>query len=268
MATNELKVLPANFNDGIDKFFLDDPIVLIKILDDTNWTTFKTLGIMEIDKNFSVENEYAEFKAGIPQRTKAKDVISTKTFFEGKIKSVQPETIALLTNSIIETSTPDTKVFMGSEIPTQVFIAIILQGETHDGKQVELRIRKAVLASDSVKIGLGGKDYASLDFKAEVLVDEDPLVSNFDWNVLGEVVTTADTVTGSKDITVTAATGIAEGMLVYGAGIPAGAVVSDIASLVITLDKAATATATDAAVKFVTAENILKSDVVYWIFES
>lgn len=268
MATNELKILPANFNDGIDKFFLDDPIVLIKILDDTNWTTFKTLGVMEIDKNFSVENEYAEFKTGIPQRTKAKDVISTKTFFEGKIKSVQPETVALLTNSIIETGTGDTKVFMGSEIPTQVFIAIILQGETHDGKQVELRIRKAVLASDSVKIGLGGKDYASLDFKAEVLVDEDPLVSNFDWNVLGEVETTADTTTGSKDITVTSATGIVKGQLVYGAGIPAGAVVSDIASLVITLDKAATATATDAAVKFVTAENILKSDVVYWIFES
>lgn len=268
MATNELKVLPANFNDGIDKFFLDDPIVLIKILDDTNWTAFKTLGVMEIDKNFSVENEYAEFKTGIPQRTKAKDVISTKTFFEGKIKSVQPETVALLTNSIIETSQADTKVFMGSEIPTQVFIAIILQGETHDGKQVELRIRKAVLASDSVKIGLGGKDYASLDFKAEVLVDEDPLVSNFDWNVLGEVETTADTVNESEGITVTAATGIVKGQLVYGAGIPAGAVVSDIANLVITLDKKATATATDAAVKFVTAENILKSDVVYWIFEA
>lgn len=268
MATNELKILPANFNDGIDKFFLDDPIVLIKILDDTNWTAFKTLGVMEIDKNFSVENEYAEFKTGIPQRTKAKDVISTKTFFEGKVKSVQPETVALLTNSIIETGQADTKVFMGSEIPTQVFIAIILQGETHDGKQVELRIRKAVLASDSVKIGLGGKDYASLDFKAEVLVDEDPLVSNFDWNVLGEVETTADTTTGSKDITVTAATGIVKGQLVYGAGIPVGSVVSDIANLVVTLDKAATATATDAKVKFVTAENILKSDVVYWIFEA
>jgi hypothetical protein len=268
MATNELKILPANFNDGIDKFFLDDPIVLIKILDDTNWTAFKTLGVMEIDKNFSVENEYAEFKTGIPQRTKAKDVISTKTFFEGKIKSVQPETVALLTNSIIESGSTQTKVFMGSEIPTQVFIAIILQGETHDGKQVELRIRKAVLASDSVKIGLGGKDYASLDFKAEVLVDEDPLVSNFDWDVLGEIETTADTTADSKDITVTAATGIVKGQLVYGAGIPVGSVVSDIANLVVTLSEKATATAVDAKVKFVTAENILKSDVVYWIFEA
>lgn len=268
MATNELKILPANFNDGIDKFFLDDPIVLIKILDDTNWTAFKTLGIMEIDKNFSVENEYVEFKAGIPQRTKAKDVISSKTFFEGKIKSVQPETIALLTNSIIESGSTETKVFMGSEIPTQVFIAIILQGETHDGKQVELRIRKAVLASDSVKIGLGGKDYASLDFKAEILVDEDPLANNFDWSVLGEVETTADTVSETNTITVTSATGIAKDQLVYGAGIAAGSVVTDVTDLVVTLDKAATATATDAKVKFVTAENILKSDVVYWVFEN
>jgi len=266
--SNELNILPAGFNDKADKFFIDDPIVLIKILNDPNWTAFKTLGRAEIDKIFTIENEYAEFKAGIPQRLIAKDVVSSKQMFESKLKSIQAETIALLSQSIIETGTGDTKVFMGSELPVQVYIALILQGKTRDGKQVELRIRKLVMSTETVKIALGGKEYSTLDFKAEVLVDDDPLVNNFEWSVLGEVETTATTTSADDEITVASPTGIVQGMRAFGAGIPEGATVFSIASSVVTLSANASATGALVTVKFATAENILKSDVAYWIFES
>ena len=62
-------------------------------------------------------------------------------------------------------------------------------------------------------------------------------------------------------------TGIIEDMLVFGAGIPDGATVENIATLVITLSEAATASASSVPVKFVTPADLLKTDVAYWVFE-
>lgn len=62
--------------------------------------------------------------------------------------------------------------------------------------------------------------------------------------------TTASTTTGSTNITVTSATGVANGQLVIAAGIPAGATVAGVSGTTITLSAAATATATNVPVVF------------------
>lgn len=264
---NELNILPVNFGNNDDYLFLDDPIIYIKVLDDANWTTFKPLGYAELDKSFSQEKEYAEFKTGIPETLVAKKVIGVKRFFKCKIKQLQPETIALLSEGVIDDRTTETYVHIGSEAPTQIQLAIILKGKTENGKQLELRIRKAIPTSESVEIALGSKEYASMEFKAEVVVDAEPLVSNFDWACYGEKSTTASTTSGDDDITVASATGLTVGMLAFGAGIPEGASIKTIVSSTVTLTANATATGTLVPVKFVTEENMLKSDVAYWVFE-
>lgn len=265
--SNELNVLPVNFANNDDYLFLDDPEVWIKVLDDVNWTEFKPFGYAELEKSFNEENGYAEFKTGIPESLIAKKRISTKRTFECKLKQIQPETLAILQTAVIETGTTEDYVHVGSEAPTQIKLAIILKGKNNVGKAVELRIRKALPSTESIKIALGSKEFASLDFKAEIVVDDDPLVSNFSWRCNGEISTTATTTSADDDITVASATGIVVDMLVFGAGIPAGTTVKSILSSAVTLSANATASGTLVPVKFVSREDMLKSDVAYWIFE-
>lgn len=264
---NELGLLPVNFKNDPGKLFVGDPIMKIKVLDDTGWTEFKKIGYAAIEKTFTIENEYAEYKAGIPERTIAKAVISAKQSFECKLNQLQAETIALLIQGIVETKSDYSRVFIGSQLPTAINIAIVLQGNTQDGKALDLYIRKAAMSTESIAVGLGGKEFGSLDFKADVLVDDDPLGHNFDWPVLGEIATTATITASDDDITVASATGISEGMLVFGAGIPESVTVKSIASSVVTLSSNATTSGSLVPVKFVTEENLLKSDAAFFAFE-
>lgn len=266
--SNEYNITPANFAKNDDFLFLDDPEIWVKVLDDVAWTDFKPLGYAEIEKSFNQEKEYAEFRTGIPETLIAKKVVSVKRFFECKIKQLQPETLALLQEGIIETGTGENYVHIGSESPTQIQLSIIIKGKTANGHNLELRIRKAIPTTESVKIALGSKEYASMDFKAEVVVDSDPLVNNFSWRCYGEKSTTCTTTSGDDDITVAAATGIVANMLVFGAGIPAGTTVKSILSTTVTLSANATASGTLVPVKFVAPDDVLKSDVAYWICES
>jgi len=263
--SNEYNIAPANFAKNDDYLFLDDPEIWVKVLGDVAWTAFKPLGYAEIEKSFNQEKEYAEFRTGIPETLIAKKVVSVKRFFECKIKQLQPETLALLQEGIIEAGTGENYVHIGSESPTQIQLAIIIKGKTANGKNLELRIRKSIPTTESVKIALGSKEYASMDFKAEVVVDSDPIGNNFEWRCYGEKSTTASTTSADDDITVASATGLEVGMLAYGAGIPAGAAIKSIASLVITLTANATASGTLVPVKFVAPDDSLKSDVAYWI---
>lgn len=65
------------------------------------------------------------------------------------------------------------------------------------------------------------------------------------WNASTTVTPTGTTTTGSKQLTaVSSTTGVAVGMSVAGAGIPAGSIITAISGAVITMTKAATATAT------------------------
>lgn len=265
--SNELNVLPANFANNDDYLFLDDPELWIKVLDDTAWTEFKPFGYAELEKSFSEENGYAEFRTGIPETLIAKKRISTKRTFECKLKQIQPETLAILQTAVIETGTGEDYVHIGSEAPSQIKLAMILKGKNNVGKNVELRIRKALPSTETIKIALGSKEYASLDFKCEIVVDDEPLVSNFSWRCNGQVVTTATATLASPDITVNEATGVVEGMLAYGDGIPVGTTVKSIASKVITLSANTTKAGTLVPVKFVTRDKMLSSDVAYWIFE-
>jgi len=263
--SNEYNIAPANFAKNDEFLFLDDPEIWVKVLGDVAWTDFKPLGYAEIEKSFKQEKEYAEFRTGIPETLIAKKVVSVKRFFECKIKQLQPETLALLQEGIIEDNVTEKYVHIGSDSPTQIQLAFIIKGKTNNGKNLELRIRKAIPTTESVDIALGAKEYAAMDFKAEVVVDEDPLGNNFTWRCLGEKSTTASIISADDDITVASATGLAVGMLAYGAGIPAGATIKTIVSLVVTLTANATASGTLVPVKFVTPEDSLKSDVAYWI---
>jgi len=265
--SNEYNIAPANFAKNDDYLFLDDPEIWVKVLDDVAWTVFKPLGYAEIEKSFNQEKEYAEFRTGIPETLIAKKVVSVKRFFECKIKQLQPETLALLQEGVIETGSGENYVHIGSESPTQIQLAIIVKGKTANGKDLELRIRKSIPTTESVKIALGSKEYASMDFKAEVVVDSDPLGNNFDWRCYGEKSTTASTTSSNATITVASATGLVQDMLAYGAGIPAGATILSILSNAVTLSAAATATGTLVPVKFVDPDDSVKSDVAYWICE-
>lgn len=265
--SNELNILPVNFAKNDDYLFLDDPEVWIKVLDDVAWTDFKPFGYAELEKSFNEENGYAEFKTGIPETLVAKKRISTKRTFECKLKQIQPETLAILQTAVIETGATEDYVHIGSESPTQIKLAIILKGKNNIGKNVELRIRKALPSTETIKIALGSKDFASLDFKAEIVVDEDPLTSNFSWKCFGEKSTTATITSGDDDITVASPSGIVADMLAYGSGIPSGAYIKSILSSTATLSTNATSSGTVVPVKFVKREDMLKSDVAYWIFE-
>jgi len=266
--SNELKVLPANFANNDDFLFLDDPEVWIKVLDDTNWTEFKPFGYTALEKSFTEENGYAEFRTGIPETLIAKKKISVKRTIELKIKQLQPETLAILQNAVIESGTGENYLHIGSESPTSLQLAMIIKGKNNVGKKVELYIRKILPSTESIKIALGSKEFAEFDFKGEVVVDDDPLANNFTWRCNGEISTTASTTTASEDITVASATGIVADMLAYGAGIPTGTHVESVSSTTVKLSANATATGSTVAVKFVARADMLKSDVAYWVFES
>jgi hypothetical protein len=266
--SNEYNIAPANFAKNDDFLFLDDPEMHIKVLNDVAWTDFKPFGYAELEKSFNTEKKYAEFRTGIPEVLVAKKPISVDRSFECKLKQLQPETLALLQEGVIETGSGENYVHIGSESPTQLQLAIILKGKTLNGKNLELRIRKLIPTVESVKIALGSKEFASMDFKGEVVVDEDPLLSNFTWRCYGEKSTTATTVSANAAITVASATGLAVGMRAYGAGIPEGSKILTIVTTTVTLDKNCTAAGTLVPVKFVDETEMVKSDVAYWICES
>jgi hypothetical protein len=266
MSGNEYGIMPANFDNSPAKFFLDDPAVYIKVLNDTNWTLFRPLGYAELGKSFSTEKEYAEFRAGIPERLIAKDVVGIKQFFSCQLKQLQPETIAMLQEAVIEDDTGETRVFMGSQQGSPLDVAIILKGKTRDGKSIELRIRKAQPTTESINLALGAKEYASIEFKAEVIVDETPYTTHPDWKCLGEVSMSGTWTDAEQTITVTSSTGVSAGMLVYADGIDGG-VVTEVDGTTITIDITPSAAGTDAAVKFITEDNLKKSNIAYWIFE-
>lgn len=264
---NELNILPANFENNSEFLFVDDPEIWIKILDDASWTEFKPLGYAHLEKSFTIEKEYAEFKTGIPETLVDKVIIGVKRFFKCKVAQLQPETIAMISDGIVDARTSETYVHYGTEAPTSIAMSIILKGKTRNGKALELRIRKAIPSSDSIEFALGAKEYGGMEFKAEIVRDDNPLVTNFDWHCLGEQITTASTTSASKDITVASATGLAVGMYAYGDGIAEGSIVEEVDGTTISLSIAATKTGASVDVKFITRENLLKSNVAYWISE-
>lgn len=199
----------------------------------------------------------------------AKAIVSLKRFFTCTLKQIQPETIALLQDGIIEEGSTEDYVFLGQRLPDNVNISLILKGKNAQpgGKDIELRIRKAIMSNESVELALGAKEYGSMEFKVECVADLDPYTTNPTWKCLGEIATTATTSTGNVNITVASATGIVEDMLVIGTGIPKETKVKSVVGTSVELTKAATANGTLVAVKFITEDNMKKSNVAYWLVE-
>lgn len=267
--SNELNIFPVNFTKTDETLFIDDPILSIKVINDPNWTEFKTFGYAELEKSFSEENTYAEFSTGIPEMLVAKKKISTKRSFSCQLKQLQPETLAILQNARIESGDLSNYVHIGSDSPTPVQLSIILSGKNYAGKSVELRLRKVLPTTDTLELALGSAEFASMAFNGEVVVDDDPLKTNFDWRAYSEIEATATNTASSDVLTLASANpAITAGDRVYGAGIPDDTSVLTVDTVTITLDKPITsAYAVARAVKFIDPAEMLKSDVAYWILE-
>ena len=158
---------------------------------------------------------------------------------------------------------------MGETLPDNVNLSLIIKGKNahNGGKDLELRIRKALMSNESVELAIGAKEYGSMEFKVECVTDREPYTTNPTWKCLGEVATTMTTSTGEVDITVSAGDGIEADMLVFGDGVPEETKVVSVTGTAVELSKEATASGAAVAVKFIKEADLKKSNVAYWIVE-
>lgn len=266
---NELNISPVDFGNNAEYLFLDDPEIWIKVLNDENWTEFKPLGYAHLEKSFSIEKEYAEFKTGIPETLVDKALISVTRTFTCTIAQLQPETISLISEGIIESEGDTTYVHYGSAAPAALNLSIILKGRTRNGKPLELRLRRCIPTSESIELAFGAQEFAGMQFTAEVLRSDDPLGDNPDWQILGQVVDNATNTEESNDLTLSEENeDIEVGMMVYGDGIPEGSKVTAIDTVTITIDKEITDAYAEAReVKFIDEGKLASTDVGYWLME-
>ena len=243
---NALNIDFANFSLNDLKMFLYDPAVYIR-----EWGTDDTLvpiGYMEREKSFKASVKYAEFKTGIPENLIRKDVISQEFIFEGKLKQFNPDSLALVMQRTIDTVTASgySRILIGSETPSPVFLSMVLIGQTVDGKELRLYIRKLQVSSEDVEVMLGSDKYADLQFKGTALKDANPLVSNPDWDFVSKLIIEDGVFTSADpDITFPDATGLSSvvaGSPVVSTYAPVGATVLSVDAVAFTITMSANAT--------------------------
>ena len=196
-----LNITPSNLGKNKGKFFLHDPAVYVKIHGLTD-TSFYPFGYLEMEKQFAQKLEYAIFKTGIPGQLVRKDLIDQEFTLEGKLKQLQAETVALLSQRYLDSSiTGKKRVIMGSDIPAPVFVAVDLVTQTVDGREVRIKIRNGQITAEEFALALGSKEHASIPFKVEALIDEDPMGSNPEWDYLGKASITGTLTSASASIT-------------------------------------------------------------------
>jgi hypothetical protein len=271
---NDLNITPANFTLNRNKMFLHDPAVYIKFLDDTVDTSFHALGYMEMEKTWAQKLEYAVFKAGIPGQTIRKDAVNQEFTLDGQLKQISPDTLALLSNRMIQSHTGYKRVVIGSKIPATMFVSIELVTQTVDGKEVRLRIRYAQITSEDFSLALGGNEHAKIPFKIEALKDDDPLLHNPTWDYIGKGEVTGD-LTSASDSVAGVVFGTIDNIKVGGrifgpAGIPSGTTVDSVTysgAPAIEMSAAATATAEDQTIYVELDEDDAEYDnIAYWYF--
>jgi hypothetical protein len=176
---NSLNITTANFGADDNYMFLHDPAFYVDFHDGNG---LLSLGYLEAEKTWRQTMEYAKFETGIPKSEIRRDVIRQTFEIEGKIKQLQPETIALLTQRKFD-STDEVwnRVIMGTEVPSPLFPSCVLVGKNVNGKELRLYIRRLQITAEDFEVVLGGDDYASVPFKGIAQKDTAPLTTNSTW---------------------------------------------------------------------------------------
>src|SRR4030042_1606889 len=160
---NNLNIDTSKFGNDDNYFFLHDPALYLDFHDGNGE---KGLGYLDAEKTLRQAQEYAKFQTGIPKQEIRRDIISQELTFEGTLKQLQPETLALIMQRrYSSTDLTWNRVIIGSEVPAAVFPSCILIGKTVDAKELRFYIRRLQITAEDLEIILGGDDYASVPFK-------------------------------------------------------------------------------------------------------
>ena len=90
---NNLNIDTSKFGNDDNYFFLHDPVLYLDFHDGNGE---KGLGYLDAEKTLRQAQEYAKFQTGIPKQEIRRDIISQELTFEGTLKQLQPETLALI----------------------------------------------------------------------------------------------------------------------------------------------------------------------------
>jgi hypothetical protein len=270
---NSLGITASSFGNAAGKRFLGDVAVEIALHDATTGQsgTFYNIGYCDPEKTFSSKRDYIELNTGVPESLVAKDCIKITNSIKTKIKQFQTETFALCMGAEVDSAGTNARVVLGTDLPTALECSIILSGETKDGKDLKLYIRRAQITPETVEIALGSvKEYGTLNFEAAILADEHPLETNWGWPVISEKDSADDAASmagASPVITIAATTGWSVGMYVYSAVNGFLGIIDSIQSNTsLTLDRNCAAEST-VTIKGVTTANIERDNIAYFEFE-
>lgn len=169
----------SKFGKDDQWFFLNDPALF---LDFHEGSGLVSIGYLESEKTFRQTMEYANFETGIPRSEVRRDVIRQSFELEGVLKQFQKETMALTMQRTVDTSdaTYD-RVIIGEAVPDPIFPAAVLIGQTVDGDEIRLWVRKLQITSEDLEIILGGEEYSSIPFKGTAQIDVAPATTNPTW---------------------------------------------------------------------------------------
>lgn len=176
---NTLNINTGNFALNDNYMFLHDPAMYVDFHDGVGQLP---LGYMDKEKTFKQVVQYATFKTGIPETEIRRDIISQEFPFEGALKQLQAETIALLSQRYVDYSDPDwDRVIIGTEVPAPLFPSVVLIGKNVNERELRLYIRRMQITAEDFQVVLGGTDYASIPFRGFAQKDPDPLTTNPTW---------------------------------------------------------------------------------------
>ncbi len=177
--SNTLNINPANFGKSTDKFFLYSPALYLDLHDGGG---LNGLGYLESELSFKSKTTWATFKEGIPKSEVARDMIEQEFRLEGIVKQIQAEVLALiLQRRYDDTDSTYNRVTIGSVTPVPLYPSVVLIGQTKDGVELRLYIRRLQILAEDLDIKLGGDNYSQLPFSGLAQVDSAPLTTNSTW---------------------------------------------------------------------------------------
>jgi len=174
-----LNITTTNFGDDDNYMFLYDPAVYLNFHDGNGDLG---IGYLDAEKAWRQTVEYAIYKTGIPRTEIRRDIINQEFEIETSLKQLQPETLALVSQRRYDTSGTYRRVMMGSTAPSPVFPSMILIGQTVDGNELRLYIRRLQITAEAFEVMLGGEEHASIPFKGIAQKDSTPLTTNPTWD--------------------------------------------------------------------------------------
>ena len=176
---NSLNIDATQFGNNSDKFFLYSPALYIDLHDGDG---LNGLGYLESELAWKSKVEYAVFKTGIPKSEIRRDVIDQEFRLEGVLKQLQPETVALIMQRRYDSDDSTyNRVIIGAIMPTPLYPSVVLIGQTVDGVELRLYIRRLQITAETLDIMLGGDNYSSLPFAGIAQVDDAPSTTNPTW---------------------------------------------------------------------------------------